>query len=94
MSGYAVLLACSDQPKDVSLYYGGFHADLNATYPVGKIDDDSKKLIRTTRQALDAAIAMCKPGALIRDIGKVMYVARLSRSCQCIELIYAQRAYC
>lgn len=27
---------------DISLYHGGFHADLNATYPVGKIDADSE----------------------------------------------------
>lgn len=50
----------------------GFHGDLNGTYTVGKIDEDSKKLIRTTREALRAAIAICKPGALFRDIGKVM----------------------
>lgn len=41
---------------------------------MGEIDDESKKLIRTTREALDAAIAICKPGALFRDIGKVMLV--------------------
>jgi len=57
---------------DVSAYYDGFHGDLNATYPVGEIDEDSKKLIRTTREALDAAIAICKPGVLFRDIGKVI----------------------
>lgn len=52
----------------------GFHSDLNATYPVGEIDADSKKLIQTTRQCLDAAIKICKPGALFRDIGKAMSV--------------------
>lgn len=52
----------------------GFHADLNATYPVGEIDEESKKLIRTTREALDAAIAICKPGVPFRDIGKAMSV--------------------
>ena len=50
----------------------GFHGDLNETYPVGKIDEDSKRLIRTTRKCLDEAIKICRPGALIRDIGKVM----------------------
>lgn len=62
----------------MSLYYDGFHADLNATYPVGKIDEDSERLIRTTRACLDAAIAICKPGALIRDIGKAMWVLKSS----------------
>ncbi|KAF9532949.1 peptidase M24, structural domain-containing protein [Crepidotus variabilis] len=57
---------------DVSLYYNGYHADLNETYPVGEIDEDSKRLIRTTRNALDEAIKICKPGALFRDIGKTI----------------------
>lgn len=55
----------------------GFHGDLNGTYPVGKVDAESEKLIRTTRQSLDEAIKICKPGALFRDIGKVMYVSWL-----------------
>ncbi|KAI6109840.1 peptidase M24, structural domain-containing protein [Pisolithus sp. B1] len=64
---------------DISLYYDGFHSDLNATYPVGEIDEDSAKLIRTTRECLDAAIKMCKPGALFRDIGKAIEpIARAS----------------
>jgi len=50
----------------------GFHADLNETYPVGRVDDDAKKLIRTTRKCLDEAINICKPGALFRDLGKIM----------------------
>ncbi|KAL5529160.1 hypothetical protein ACEPAG_5134 [Sanghuangporus baumii] len=57
---------------DVSLYYDGFHGDLNETYAVGDIDEESKKLIRTTRECLDEAIKICKPGALFRDIGKVI----------------------
>lgn len=52
----------------------GYHGDVNAMYAVGTIDDDSKKLIRTTRECLDAAIQLCRPGALIRDLGKTMYV--------------------
>ncbi|KAJ7084018.1 peptidase M24, structural domain-containing protein, partial [Mycena belliarum] len=59
---------------DVSVYYQGYHADLNATYPVGKIDDESAKLLRVTRECLDKAIALCKPGTLFRDLGKVMRV--------------------
>ena len=52
--------------------HAGYHGDLNETYPVGEIDEDSKKLLKTTRLALDESIKICKPGALIRDIGKVM----------------------
>ncbi|WVO14025.1 methionine aminopeptidase, type I [Cryptococcus depauperatus] len=54
---------------DVSLYHGGFHGDLNMTYPVGKIDQESHDLIETTKKATEAAIAICKPGVPYRDIG-------------------------
>jgi methionine aminopeptidase len=78
------------QHPDVSLYHDGLevslnslhrlitlsghHGDLNGTYAVGKIDEDSIRLVNTTRQCLDEAIKICRPGALFRDIGKVMYV--------------------
>jgi methionyl aminopeptidase len=41
---------------------------------VGQIDEESAKLIRTTRECLNKAIEICKPGALFRDIGKIMKV--------------------
>lgn len=58
----------------------GFHGDLNATYPVGKIDEESSLLIKTTRECLDEAIKLCKPGALFRDLGKTMYEMLLQAS--------------
>ncbi|KAH7930806.1 methionine aminopeptidase [Leucogyrophana mollusca] len=70
---------------DVSLYYDGFHGDLNETYAVGEIDEDSKKLIRTTRHCLDESIKICKPGALFRDIGKVIEPIARSNGCAVIR---------
>ncbi|KAF7793014.1 hypothetical protein EIP86_004119 [Pleurotus ostreatoroseus] len=70
---------------DVTLYYNGFHGDLNETYPVGRIDDESKRLLRTTRQCLDEAIKICKPGALIRDIGKVIEPVARANSCSVVR---------
>jgi methionyl aminopeptidase len=40
-----------------------YHGDVNATYFVGEVDEESKHLVRTTRRCLDEAIRMCKPGA-------------------------------
>ncbi|KIL00432.1 hypothetical protein PAXRUDRAFT_821723 [Paxillus rubicundulus Ve08.2h10] len=70
---------------DISLYYEGFHSDLNATYPVGKVDEDSAKLIRTTRECLDASIKMCRPGALFRDIGKAIEPIARANSCAVVR---------
>jgi methionine aminopeptidase len=52
----------------------GFHGDLNETYPVGKVDEESIRVMKASRDSMMAAIALCKPGALFRDIGKAMYV--------------------
>ncbi|KAK0503229.1 peptidase M24, structural domain-containing protein [Armillaria luteobubalina] len=70
---------------DVTLYYDGYHGDLNETYAVGEIDDDAKKLIRTTRECLDEAIKLCKPGALFRDLGKTIEPIARSNGCAVVR---------
>ncbi|KAK7467109.1 Methionine aminopeptidase 1 [Stygiomarasmius scandens] len=70
---------------DVSLYYDGFHGDVNATYAVGKIDEESQKLIRTTRECLDEAIKLCKPGALFRDLGKTIEPIARANGCSTVR---------
>jgi len=42
-------------------------------------------LMRVTRQALDAAIRICKPGALIRDIGKVIEPIARANGCAVVK---------
>jgi methionyl aminopeptidase len=55
---------------DITVYFKGFHSDLNETFIVGETDPDSAKLIACAYQALDEAIKICKPGVLYRHIGK------------------------
>ena len=60
---------------DVSLYHEGYHGDVNETYYVGeraKADADSVRVVETTRQCLDEAIKLIKPGTPFRDFGKVI----------------------
>ncbi|CAG8889908.1 unnamed protein product [Penicillium egyptiacum] len=67
---------------DISLYHGGYHADLNETYYIGdkaKADPDAIRLIETTREALDMAIAIIKPGTPIREFGKIIEKHATSR---------------
>lgn len=45
---------------------------------MGKVDEESEKLLRVARLCLDEAIKVCKPGALFRDIGKIMWVRHLN----------------
>lgn len=70
---------------DVTLYYDGFHGDLNETYPVGRIDDDSRKLIRVARECLDESIKLCRPGALFRDLGKTIEPIARANGCSVVR---------
>ncbi|KAJ7774660.1 peptidase M24, structural domain-containing protein [Mycena maculata] len=70
---------------DISVYYQGYHGDVNGTYPVGKIDDESAKLIRTSRECLDKAIELCKPGALFRDVGKTIEPIARANGCSAVR---------
>lgn len=51
---------------DVSVYKDGFHADLNETFLVGNVDEDSVRLVKCAYESLAAAVAICKPGTLYR----------------------------
>jgi methionyl aminopeptidase len=57
---------------DVSLYYRGYHGDLNETYFVGEVAESSKSLVRTTYESLMKSIEACKPGQMYRNIGSVI----------------------
>ncbi|PKC00553.1 methionine aminopeptidase [Rhizophagus irregularis] len=73
---------------DVSLYHKGFHGDLNETYPVGIIDEESIKLIKTAKDCLDKAIDCVKPGFLYRDLGAVIEKNAKANNCSVV------RTYC
>eukprot|EP00470_Lotharella_oceanica_P017106 CAMPEP_0170184858 /NCGR_PEP_ID=MMETSP0040_2-20121228/34858_1 /TAXON_ID=641309 /ORGANISM="Lotharella oceanica, Strain CCMP622" /LENGTH=355 /DNA_ID=CAMNT_0010431055 /DNA_START=59 /DNA_END=1127 /DNA_ORIENTATION=+ len=57
---------------DITVYKNGFHGDLNETFLVGEVDDDSKRLVKTTYESLMLAIKAAKPGFFIRDFGKII----------------------
>ncbi|KAH8816393.1 peptidase M24, structural domain-containing protein [Xylogone sp. PMI_703] len=73
---------------DVSLYHGGYHGDLNETYYVGdkaKADPDSVRVVETSRECLDEAIKIVKPGVLFREYGNVIEKHAKSRECSVIK---------
>jgi methionyl aminopeptidase len=54
---------------DVGVWLDGLHADSAATFPVGKIDPDTERLLRVTQEALAAGIAQARAGNHVGDIG-------------------------
>jgi len=55
---------------------GGFYTDMCVTVAVGKVSTEAKKLLKVTRECLEAGIAQAKPGNTLNDIGKtVQFIA-------------------
>ncbi|XP_074652536.1 methionine aminopeptidase 1D, mitochondrial-like [Tubulanus polymorphus] len=55
---------------DLTVYYNGYHGDTSATYEVGSVDENGRKLIETTEKCLMAAIDSCDPGEYFNVIGR------------------------
>ncbi len=53
---------------DLGAKIGGYNGDNAATFAVGKISDEAKRLMDTTRESLYEAIKMAVPGGKIGDI--------------------------
>jgi methionyl aminopeptidase len=57
---------------DVTIFLEGMHGDCNATFLVGNVDPESRRLVQITRECLDLGIAAVKPGRPISDIGRAI----------------------
>lgn len=53
---------------DVGVYYKGFYGDAARTAYVGTVSTEADRLVVTTRECLERAIAMVKPGNNLLDI--------------------------
>lgn len=73
---------------DVSVYLNGYHADLNETFFVGKVDEASEQLVRCTYECLEKAIGIVKPGVRYREVGEV-----ISRHA-CLSGFSVVKSYC
>ena len=54
---------------DAGVKLDGWFADAAHTFAVGEIDDETERLLRVTREALQAGIAAARPGNHLGDIG-------------------------
>lgn len=54
---------------DVGAILNGYHGDAAMTFAVGRVDDLAVTLMRVTRESLEAAIEMARPGMHLGDIG-------------------------
>jgi len=57
---------------DVTVFVDGVHGDTNATFCVGKVDAESRRLVKVTEECLEHGIAAVQPGAPLSDIGRAI----------------------
>eukprot|EP00873_Tetraselmis_striata_P025893 jgi/Tetstr1/446157/TSEL_003559.t1 len=57
---------------DVTAYFEGYHGDLNETYVVGDVDEESKNLVKVTYECLMKCVESVKPGVRFREMGEII----------------------
>uniref|UniRef100_A0A1I8G2B9 Methionine aminopeptidase n=1 Tax=Macrostomum lignano TaxID=282301 RepID=A0A1I8G2B9_9PLAT len=57
---------------DVTCYHREHHGDLNETVFVGKVDEDSKRLVQAAYDCLQKSIEAVRPGVKFRDMGDII----------------------
>lgn len=74
---------------DISLFYEGYHADMNETYYVGEnISKEALNTVETSRECLKQAIKQCKPGTTFQELGDVIEKHAKDNKCSVV------RTYC
>lgn len=53
---------------DLGVRHQGFYGDGARTFPVGRIDEDARRLLDVTREALELGVAQARPGNRVSDI--------------------------
>ena len=53
-------------------YKDGYYTDMAATFAVGKVSREAKKLLEVTKKCLKLAIKTIRPGSTINDIGSAV----------------------
>lgn len=70
---------------DVSIFYKGFHSDLNETFLCGNVPEEKLKVVRAAYESLQAAADMLKPGVMYRDLGNAIQSAAGRNGCSVVN---------
>jgi methionyl aminopeptidase len=57
---------------DVTTIWKGFHGDTNATFLIGNVKPEVKKLVDVAYECMMKGISVCRPGAHMGDIGAII----------------------
>lgn len=54
---------------DCGVLYKGYYGDAARTFAVGEVDDEARRLLKVTEEALRLAVEQVRPGGRLSDIG-------------------------
>lgn len=54
---------------DVTVYLNGYHGDTSSMFFCGEVSEKAKRLCQATKEAMEAGIQECRPGAPVKKIG-------------------------
>jgi methionyl aminopeptidase len=57
---------------DVTIFLDGVHGDCNATFLVGDVDENGRRLVQVTLEAMWEGIEAVRPGARLNEIGRAI----------------------
>ena len=70
---------------DVTSDLDGFHGDTSATFFVGEVSAEAKRVVEVARQALQVGISVVKDGVRLGDIGAVIQEYVESQGCSVVR---------
>ncbi|MEM7141869.1 MAG: type I methionyl aminopeptidase [Actinomycetota bacterium] len=70
---------------DVTAYIDGMHGDTSATFLVGEVDEPTRALVETTREATLRGIAAVAPGEPLRRVGEAIEPFARSRGFEVVR---------
>lgn len=72
---------------DMSIGHKGMIVDSGITVPIGKVDEESRRLLKVTREALELGIKAAQPGNHIGDIGHAVETHVRSAGFSVVEVL-------
>jgi methionyl aminopeptidase len=57
---------------DCGVLLSGFYGDAAVTLPIGTVSSEAERLMRVTKECLDAAVEVVRPGRRLTDVGDVV----------------------
>jgi methionyl aminopeptidase len=73
---------------DVTSYFpatNGFHGDTSATFYIGEVSEEARKVVEVARHCLELGIAQVKDGARLGDIGAAIQEYAESQGCSVVR---------